>query len=131
MRSGTRWACGAAALTLAAWSGPALAWQAEVSWPTFFRAGPDRRYTVMGELDRGMLVDVQSCQDGWCRVESDRALGYAEQVDLSAPSAMPAKPATPPADADCIESRRIGSGYKLDETYRYCPEAGSTVKPGG
>ena len=117
MRGWARWVCFGAVLS--AWCGPALAWTGEVGWPTFYRDGPDRRHTVLEELTRGMLVDVLSCDGGWCRVQNGNTLGYVEQSALVQVAAMPAKPPIAPPDAACFDSQQ--AGYKNGELYRFCP----------
>ncbi len=110
------WWFGAAVLVV--WCGPALAWPGEVAWPTFYRAGPARQYAVLDELDRGAVLDVLSCDSGWCRVQSGRSTGYVEQAALLPPADVPAKPPVP-GPAGCFESRE--TGYGKGEVYRYCP----------
>lgn len=109
---------GAVGVWLFVWSSPALAWTAEVGWPTFYRDGPDRRYTVLDELDRGEKVDVVSCDDTWCKVISKQKTGYVEKANLYAPEAVPNKPAVQPASDACFEAQQ--SGYDKGETWRYC-----------
>lgn len=123
MRVRARWGRVVAALALAGWCGPALAWTGEVAWPTFYRSGPDKQYKVLEELDRGVMLDVLSCQDGWCQVQNGRTLGFVEQSTLLAPGAVPLKPANPPASAACFESR--STSYDTGETFRYCSRPAS------
>ena len=118
MRVGARWVGCLAALALAGWCGPALAWTGEVASPTFYRSGPDKQYKVLEELERGVMLDVLSCQNDWCRVQNGRTVGFVEQSALLAPGAMPVKPASPPASAACFESRL--NGYGTGDMYRYC-----------
>ena len=118
MRVAVRWGCGLAALAAVGWCGPALAWTGEVSWPTFYRAGPDKQYVVLEELSRGVMLDVLSCERGWCQVRNGRTVGFVEQSALLAPGALPAKPGAPPASADCFGSRQ--AGYGSGEQFRYC-----------
>ena len=118
MRVATRWFCGAAALALVGWCGPAFAWTGEVSWPTFYRAGPDKQYAVLEELSRGVTLEVLSCENDWCQVRNGRTLGFVERAALLAPGAMPEKPVVPPASAACFESRQ--TGYRAGELFRYC-----------
>ena len=118
MSLGTRWSCGIAVLALTAWCGPALAWTAEVSWPTFYRAGPDKQYAVLEELSRGSMLEVLSCENDWCRVRNGRTLGFVERSALLTPSALPGKPAVPPVTTGCFVSRQ--AGYGSGEQFRYC-----------
>ncbi len=117
MRRAASWVCGLAAVL--AWSGPALAWTGEVSWPTFFRSGPDRRYVVLDEMERGQTVEVVSCDGDWCRVIAGKSLGYVEKSALIVPSAAPRKPGEQTADPACFDSNQ--AGYKKGENFRYCP----------
>ncbi len=119
-----------AILTLTAWQSPALAWIGKVSWPTFYRAGPGRNYTVLDELDRGETLEVLSCKDGWCQVQKGRSVGYTEQEWILPPSAMPKKP-SPPGSDSCVQSRVTGSGYKGGLDYQFCPENINVSVPSG
>lgn len=113
-----RWGCGIAALVSVGWCGPVLAWTGEVSWPTFYRAGPDQQYAVLEELSRGVMLEVLSCEHEWCQVRNGRTVGFVERSALLAPGALPAKPAVPPASAGCFESRQ--GAYGTGEMFRYC-----------
>lgn len=130
MRIPPRFNLGAAVLALAAWCGPANAWTGEVSWPTFYRAGPGRNYTVLDELDRGKTLEVLSCDNGWCQVQNGRSIGYTEQKWIVRPSAMPEKPRTPGPEG-CVESLVTGSGYKNGLSYQFCPRNTQVIVPSG
>ena len=130
MRKITRAKSVAIVLTLAAWCGSAQAWQGEVSWPTFYRAGPGRNYTVLDELTRGKMVDVLSCKDGWCQVRNEDSIGYAEQEWILPPGGLPGKPLVPGPDG-CVESRVTGSGYTGGLEYQFCPRREQVSVPSG
>ncbi len=120
----------AAALTLAACCGPARAWTGKVSWPTYYRAGPGRNYTVLGELDRGQTLDVLSCNGIWCEVRNGNSVGYTEQEWILPPDAMPRKPQMP-GPQDCVDSQVTGSGYNGGLGYRFCPRGTQASVPSG
>lgn len=106
---------GAVLMTLTA---PALAATGQVAWPTFFRAGPGRDRAVLEELQRGTLVDVQSCDGAWCAVRNGDVLGYVERSTLL-DGALPG-PMRP--SGDCFDAKR--SGYAGGELFRYCLKQG-------
>ncbi len=130
MQSRTQATCAVAVLTLAGWCSPAQAWTGVVSWPTFYRAGPGRDYTVLDELGRGKMLDVLSCKAGWCLVRNEDSIGYAEQKWILRPDQMPQRPAVPGPGA-CADSRVTGSGYKGGLDYRFCPEGTQVGVPSG
>ena len=102
-----------------AWSSPARAWTGIVSWPTYDRTGPDKHYRVLNELDRGTTLDVLACENGWCRIQTDRSVGYIEQSAISEPGAMISLPATQAESDGCFTSHE--TGYGKGENWRYCP----------
>ena len=120
----------AAVLTLAAWCTSAQAWTGEVSWPTFYRAGPGRNYTVLDELDRGKTVDVLACANGWCQIRNEDSIGYTEQKWILKPDEMPQKPHTAGPDG-CAESRVTGSDYHRGLGYTFCPRPAQVSVPSG
>ncbi len=122
MRTRRQARCVVAALTLAAWCSSAQAWTGQVSWPTFYRAGPGRNYTVLDEFGRGKMIDVLSCQNGWCQVRNEDSIGYTEQKWILKADQMPEKP-TMPGPEGCVESRVTGSGYHGGLDYRFCPQS--------
>ena len=124
-----RIAGGLAMLTLVA-SGPAQAWTGKVSWPTFYRAGPGRNFTVLDEIDRGATLEVLSCKGGWCQVRNGRNTGYVEQEWIIQPAALAEKPTTPGADG-CVQSIVTGSGYTGGLDYRFCPRGAQAGVPSG
>ena len=120
----------AVVLIAAAWCGTAQAWTGDVSWPTFYRAGPGRNYTVLDELDRGKTLEVLSCAEGWCKVLNEDSVGYVEQKWILQPSSMPHKPQVAGPDG-CVQSRVTGSGYKGGLEYRFCPRTTPVSVPSG
>ncbi len=120
----------AAVLAVAAWCSSAQAWPGEVSWPTFYRAGPGRNYTVLDELARGKMLEVLSCSNGWCKVLNEDSVGYAEQEWIVQPGALPGKPPVPGPDG-CVESRVTGSGYTGGLNYQFCPRGTPVSVPPG
>ena len=102
------------------WCGPALAWTGVISWPTYDRTGPDKAYEVLNELDRGVVVEVLSCDGGWCKVEADRATAYVEQALIAQQEAPTPQPVPQVASDACFESHE--TGYGKGETWRYCPK---------
>ncbi len=120
----------AAVLTLAAWCNTAQAWTGQISWPTFYRAGPGRNYTVLDELDRGKVVDVLSCANGWCQIRNEDSIGYTEQKWILPPREMPQKPRMSGPDG-CVDSIITGSGYKGGLGYRICPRGTQVSVPSG
>ena len=120
----------AAFLTLATWCGSAQAWTGEISWPTFYRAGPGRNYTVLDELDRGTVLEVLSCKGGWCQVQNEGSIGYTEQEWLLPPGEMPSKPGIPGPNG-CVASIITGSGYKGGLAYQICPRSAQVSVPSG
>ena len=89
-----------------------------VTWPTYFRTGPGRHYTVMQELSRGDSVAVLGCSDRWCRVRIGRVEGYVDEANLAA-HPPPAGYAAPADTRPCFDSVR--AGYGRGQTFRYCP----------
>ena len=106
-------------VVLAAWCGPATAKTQVVSWPTYYRTGPDRHYSVLNELDRGVTLEVLACDGGWCKVQSETSTGYVEQSALSDPSAFTPEPTTQAASDGCFDSHE--TGYGKGENWHYCP----------
>lgn len=94
---------------------PTVAATGQVNWPTFFRAGPGQDWKVLDELQRGVFLDVQSCDGQWCVVRYGNAVGYVERAALRN-GTMIEQPARP--SSDCFESKR--SGYAGGELFRYC-----------
>lgn len=115
-RSSLRWLLLVTALPVVAFAAPTE--DRSVLWPTYLRTGPGKDYAVMGELDRGEPVALQSCAGAWCKVRVGRMLGYIENVNLGA-EPPPARYATPAADAPgCFDALRAGSSPP--ERIRYC-----------
>ena len=112
-------ACGLAVAAALAWCGPALAWPGVVSWPTYYRTGPDRQYRVLNELERGVPVEVLSCANGWCQVQTSLTTGYVEESAISHPEQIQPKPAVQAEGDGCFDSHE--TGYGKGETWRYCP----------
>ena len=94
-------------MTLVAKTSRAESWSGEVRWPTFYRAGPGRNYTVIDELDRGASLEVLSCRSGWCKVRDDDSIGFVEQKWIRERNAMPPKPQQT-VEADCVQARSHG-----------------------
>ena len=71
---------------LLAWLGLAGAQDAYTSRPMNLRAGPNREYPVVAQLDEGAPLDVHGCLDdwSWCDVsfEDDRGWIYAGGVSF-------------------------------------------------
>jgi uncharacterized protein YraI len=109
-----------AILGLAAWSvagaTPARAADGAIAWPTFFRLGPGAQYRAVGELARGVVLDIQDCGEGWCRARLGATVGYVRQAALEPGEFAASKPAS---GQDCFSSRR--AGYGTGEAFRYCP----------
>ena len=109
-------AVGVTAVCVTAGALPAYAADGPVAWPTFFRLGPGKQYTVVSELPRGTVLDVIGCGDGWCQARLGRVVGYVDRAallpgELAASRAGDGQP--------CFGSRR--AGYGTGETFRYCP----------
>ena len=130
MRILIQYKIGLASLILTGWCCLAQAWTGEVSWPTFYRAGPGRNYTVLEELERGTTLEVMSCNDGWCRVRNGDSVGYTEQEWILRPDVMPKKFRTPDLKT-CVESIVTGSGYKGGLAYAFCPQQTDISVPSG
>ncbi len=76
---------------------------------------------MLDEVERGVVVEVLSCDDAWCRVQFGGTFGYLEKAVLIVAGSMPDKPAGQPANEPaCFESRR--AGYGKGELLRYCPQ---------
>ena len=120
----------AAVITFVLVCSPTLAWTGDVSWPTFYRAGPGWNYTVLDELDRGQTLEVLACRDGWCLVQNGHSVGYVQQEWILRPSAMPEKPQTP-GPAGCVQSIVTGSGYRGGLAYKFCPQTATASVPRG
>ena len=102
----------------ASWlSAPAQAEDVRVAWPTYFRTGPSQQHQVVGELARGTILDVQSCNADWCRARYGRTIGYVARPPLNSPP--PASPAAA-GDQSCFLSTRAGHGE--GQVLRFCPE---------
>ncbi len=108
-----------AMVAMTAWCGPAWAWTGVISWPTYDRTGPAKTYEVLNELDRGVVVEVLSCDGGWCKVEADRATAYVEQSVIAQQTAATPQPEKQVQSDACFESHE--TGYRKGETWRYCP----------
>lgn len=59
-----------------AMAGPARAEPAWVTFSTWLRVAPGAGAKILSELDSGVRVEREACEGGWCRVVSDRAVGY-------------------------------------------------------
>jgi uncharacterized protein YgiM (DUF1202 family) len=107
---------GAALMSLTAAADPA---PGRVNATTYLHDGPGRHFRVVDELATGTAVQVLTCAQDWCRVQSGDGIGYLPQASLVSAKAVPA--ATPVAKPDgeaCVESTDAGSGAGL--RYRYC-----------
>jgi uncharacterized protein YraI len=87
-----------------------------VTMTTWLHAGPGLDSTVLDEIGTGLTVDVLGCQGGWCQVNSDKALGYVQQVLLS--SAAPQPPIWRPGP-DCFPAQHFTAEGPLALTV--CP----------
>ena len=67
----------------------------------YLRAGPGEQYAALDEIDPESEVDVQSCDNGWCRVRSGDADGFIRAEVLTAPDDH-AKPPAPAPGAPCF-----------------------------
>lgn len=43
---------------------------------------PENNATVLAQLEPGVLIKVNECEKGWCRIQADRFKGYALQDQL-------------------------------------------------
>ncbi len=111
-----RWITKGIFLAVLGSTGPALAEGGSVAWPTFLRAGPGRSYTVIDEINRGKVFEVQSCDGGWCRIRYQRGLGFILQSAIA--SAAATVPASHLQMTDCFNAKRAGHGG--GDIFRYC-----------
>ena len=111
--------CTATLAAALAWCGPALAYGGVVSWPTYYRTGPDRHYQVLNELDRGTKLDVLACENGWCHVQTGRDTGYVEQSAISQSGPLTDPPTDQVQSDACFDSHE--AGYGKGENWHYCP----------
>lgn len=90
--------------TLAALPAARAASPMVVTATTWLHAAPGQNSRVLGEIGTGVAVNVLRCDSGWCQVESDQALGYVQQVLLSAAASRPF--AWQPG-ADCLRAQHF------------------------
>jgi uncharacterized protein YraI len=104
------------AASSALWAMPARAADGAIAWPTFLRLGPGAQYRAVGELARGVILDIGECSDGWCRARLGGTAGYVRQAALEAGEFATSRP---DSGQPCFDSWR--AGYGAGESYQYCP----------
>lgn len=104
----------AAAVLLAA--GPALADQGQITWTTYLYQGPSTHYSVIGEMPQATTVDVLTCANGWCEIQSEGRRGFvmAEVVAKGDP-AHPG-PGVLPQPAASITALPAGPCFDVNQT---------------
>jgi len=91
-----------------------------VNATTYLHNGPGRQYQVVDELATGTPVQVLTCNQDWCRVQSGNGIGYLPQASLVSGQAAPGQTsAAKPAGEACVDATEAGEGAGL--RYRYCP----------
>ena len=89
-----------------------------VYWTTWLRVGPGDGYAVVDEVAPRSQVDVQDCNDRWCKVAYGQASGYIEASMLSAPD-IHAGPPQAPLTGPCVVIARNNDSL-LGEQTRVC-----------
>lgn len=97
---------------------PAHAWEGQISFTTWLRAGPGRAYAVVDEVWGGDLLQIGACGNGWCSTLTGGKVAYIEQ-GLVTQTTTPVKPPAPTTRDGCFEGNR--AGYGKGETEIYCP----------
>lgn len=92
----------------------AVAKSGMVDLTTYLRAGPGQQYAVLDEIEPRRQVEVQSCDNGWCRVIIDKAAGFIEAARLSGPDIHTVPPGIPPS-ADCFTALLNGAPRSGDD----------------
>ena len=89
-----------------------------VTSTTWLHAGPGQGSEVLGEVGTGIAVEVLGCQEGWCQVDYDHALGFVQQTLLAAagPQSLGWQPGP-----DCFHAEHFTAEGPLALTI--CPNA--------
>lgn len=89
---------GLAALMVAVMTAGAFAWDAVATSPLNVRSGPGTQFRVVEVLQRGEVVDVEYCRNGWCFLDLGwNGNGWASQRYLAqAGSWQPPRPQPQP-----------------------------------
>lgn len=90
------------AIAGAIWLVPAHAEPRTTSFAVFLHIGPGRQYAVTDELPTGASVDVNGCEQNWCRVRYGNAIGWIDQRMLAA-AASPRN-----VTGECVDFARTG-----------------------
>jgi uncharacterized protein YraI len=88
--------------------------QMVASWTTWMRAAPSEQARAIDEIGTGTAVQVESCQDGWCRIQEGRAVGYVQQRYLAT-----ALQTLKPGAGDCFQAKYYTAENPLPITL--CP----------
>ncbi len=97
--------------------GAAEATPQRTAWSTYLRSGPGETFPVIDELEHGVLLNVGSCGDRWCRVIDGATAGYIDKDALLLPKPPPAAaPAGGPEGCFVADQ----TGYRHPTPTRYC-----------
>ncbi|GJE40158.1 SH3 domain-containing protein [Methylobacterium persicinum] len=96
---------------------PASAATEAARWDTYFYAAPHNSAPVLDEVERETPLDVQSCQEGWCRVVYGETEGFVREEIVHGPSNDVLPDGHRPEGA-CFKAVQPGGGAWQDE--RFC-----------
>lgn len=82
---------------------PASAEAVAAHWDSYFYAAPRDTARVLDEVEDKARLDVQSCENGWCRVHYGEADGYVREFVVHGRENA-AHPARHVANASCFKA---------------------------
>ncbi|MGH1574783.1 SH3 domain-containing protein [Methylobacterium sp. P31] len=96
---------------------PASAEAVAARWDSYFYAAPRDTARVLDEVQDKARLDVQSCENGWCRVRYGEADGYVREFVVHGPE-NEVHPEGQPAEAPCFSAAQPGGAAWQSE--RFC-----------
>jgi hypothetical protein len=109
-------------LATAAMPRPATAGPMVVAWTTWIRAAPSEQARAIDEIGTGTPVQIDTCQNGWCRIIEARTTGYIQQRTLAT-----ALQTLRPGTGECFQAQYYTAENPLPITL--CPAKLSSPSP--
>ena len=97
---------------------PASADAVVAHWHSYFYAAPRDSARVLDEVQDKAELDVQSCENGWCRVRYGEAVGYVREFVVHGPE-NEVHPERQPAETACFDAAQPGGAAWQSE--QFCP----------
>lgn len=86
-------------------------------WDSYFYAAPRDTAPVLDEVQDKAKLDVQSCENSWCRVRYGEADGYVREFVVHGPE-NEVHPKRQPVDSTCFSAVQPGGRAWQDERFR-------------